>query len=96
MIVSWSRIIHMKWLQHLIFWMLSIYIIASYFAISNELELIDFIYAILFHGCLWSIVYLNLKLSIPYLWKKDRYLLYVVSLILISGIGILIHRLLFA
>ena len=90
-----ARYLAKVWILHLAFWVLSVYVMASYFAISNEIDTIDYLYSLLFHGCLWSVVYLNLRLLIPFLLSKSRYLLYLVGALLTVGLGLLIHQLLF-
>jgi sensor histidine kinase YesM len=66
----------MKWLQHLVFWVLSIYAVTEFFSISNNFKIVDLIYSLLFHGCLFPLVYLNLGLLIPHFFRKNRYWIY--------------------
>ncbi|MEM6641373.1 MAG: histidine kinase [Bacteroidota bacterium] len=84
-----------RWLQHLVFWIFSFYVIGSYFSISNELKLIDFIYSGFFHFPLILMVVVNVRLLIPRVLLKEKYLLYG----LFAGISIvgayLLHQLIF-
>ena len=95
MIIQLPRYLTKTWQMHLVLWVLSLYIMANYFAISNEVDTIDYLYSILFHGCLVSIVYLNLSILIPYLLQKERYLLYLIGGALTIALGLVIHSLLF-
>lgn len=89
------RIINQKWLQHLIFWMLSLYAIAAYFSISNQLREIDFIYSISFHFCLVPVVYINLKWLVTKFLKPERYFLFFFFFAVNILLGLLLHELIF-
>jgi len=71
-----TKVINSKWFQHPIFWVLSIYAIGDYFAISNFLKFVDFYYSLLFHIPLFFLVYVNLFLLIPRFLQKGKYLIY--------------------
>lgn len=73
------QIISSRWLQHPVFWVLSIYAIGSYFAISNTVKFIDFFYAGLFHIPLIFLVYVNLLLLVPKLLKRRLYFGYMLA-----------------
>jgi len=90
-----KKLINLKWIQHLVFWVLSVYAIGNYFSISNEIKLIDFFYAILFHIPLLFLVYINLQVLMPSLLQRNKYLLYFMSLpfLLIATFGL--HELTF-
>ena len=90
-----KQVINSKWLQHPVFWVLSVYAIGNYFAISNSFKFIDFFYSLLFHIPLVFLVYLNLLMIVPRLLKKAKYLLYVpaVLLLLLATYGV--HELTF-
>ncbi|WP_420387673.1 sensor histidine kinase [Roseivirga sp.] len=90
-----QKVINSKWIQHPVFWVLSIYAIGNYFAISSLLKFIDFFYALLFHIPLVFLVYVNLLLLVPYLLKKGKYYLYIpaAALLLLATYGI--HELTF-
>lgn len=88
-------IIRSKWLQHSVFWVLSIYAIGDYFAISNFLKFIDFFYAVLFHIPLIFLVYVNLRLLIPKFLQKGRLMLYGLGLLLLLPATYGLHELTF-
>jgi sensor histidine kinase YesM len=90
-----KNIINSKWLQHLVFWVLSIYAIASYFSISSLFSFIDVIYALIFHIPLMLMVYLNLNILIPRLFIKRKYLLYAFFAIINLGFAYAVHELVF-
>lgn len=90
-----SKAINSKWLQHPVFWMLSIYVIGEYFAISNLLKLIDFYYALLFHIPLFFLVYVNLSLLIPKFLQRGKYVSYLLMLVLLLGASYGLHELTF-
>ncbi|OEJ99769.1 sensor histidine kinase [Roseivirga misakiensis] len=71
-----ALVINSKWFQHPVFWVLSIYVIGDYFAISNFLKFVDFFYALLFHIPLFLLVYINLGLLIPRFLQRGKYFLY--------------------
>lgn len=90
-----NKLIRIKWLQHLIFWVLSIYAIGAYFSISNHLEFIDFVYSIFFHLPLAVMVYLNLQILIPRLLLKERYGLFLLLAALLLVTAMALHDLVF-
>jgi len=89
------KVINSKWLQHPVFWVLSIYAIGNYFSISNLFKFIDFFYALLFHVPLAFLVYFNLRLLIPKLLQRNKYLLYLPSAALLLAATYGIHELTF-
>ena len=68
-------------LQHILFWLLSFFVLLNIFAYSEELGKTDFIYAALFQFPLIVIVYLNLRVLIPFFLKKKKYWTYILFLI---------------
>ncbi|MFY0591132.1 sensor histidine kinase [Roseivirga sp.] len=90
-----SKVINSKWFQHPIFWVLSIYVIGDYFAISNFLKSVDFYYALLFHIPLFALVYLNLNLLVPKLLQKGRYFIYGLLAIALIHLAYGLHELTF-
>ena len=87
-----NKLIRLKWLQHSVFWMLSIYAIGSYFSIASIFAFIDYFYAILFHIPLVFLVYVNLRLLIPRLLQKGKYLLYVLFVAVDIALAYLVHE----
>ncbi len=88
-------VINSKWFQHPVFWVLSIYVIGDYFAISNFLKFIDFFYSFLFHIPLFFLVYVNLGLLIPKFLQKGKYLIYGLLAILLINACYGLHELTF-
>lgn len=89
------KIMNMHWLQHLVFWVLSTTAIATYFSISNELFIIDYIYSICFHACLIPLVYIVLRILIPYFLDREKYLFFLVGLVANIFLALGIHELVF-
>ncbi|MEC7753198.1 MAG: histidine kinase [Bacteroidota bacterium] len=90
-----QQAINSKWIQHPVFWVLSVYAIGNYFAISNLIKFIDFFYSLLFHIPLLFLVYVNLLVLVPKLLKKGKYHFYIptVALLLMTTYGV--HELTF-
>ena len=84
-----------RWWQHLLFWMLVIFILLNIFKTSDSIEKIDLIYTLLFLVPLASVAYLNLYLSVPYLLRRERYVWYALTLVLLAVSGALWLNLLF-
>jgi hypothetical protein len=76
-----------RWWQHLLFWLLVIFILLNIFKTSDSIGKIDLIYTLLFIVPLASMVYLNLYLSVPHLLRKERYVWYALALILLGVSG---------
>lgn len=68
--------------QHLLFWVLSFYVLLRLFAYEFPPQQVDYVYTFLFHLSLWLGVYLNLMLLIPNFLKKGKYLLYTLCFLL--------------
>lgn len=90
-----NRVINSKWLQHPVFWVLSIYGIVDYFAISNSLKFIDFFYALLFHIPLFFLVYMNLAVLIPKFLQRGKYVSYALLAIILVNASYGLHELTF-
>lgn len=88
-------IFSIRWIQHLLFWVLSFSFITFYYSISSFFKFIDFIYASFFHLCLFPLIYVLLRLLVPFFLEKDRYLLFAVGFLLNVGFAIGIHELVF-
>lgn len=86
------KLINSKWIQHPVFWVLSVYAIGNYFSISSIFKFIDFFYALLFHIPLVFLVYVNLRVLIPKLLEKGKYALYALSIPLLLIIAIGLHE----
>lgn len=79
-----SKLIRNRWLQHVLFWMLSFWILLHFFAYSNDLSKTDWIYTGLFHLPLMLAVYINLRGLIPLLLNSKRYLFYALTLFVLT------------
>lgn len=79
--------------QHLLFWVLSFYVLMRFFAYTDELSKVDFIYTFLFHLSLWVAVYVHLFWLIPCFLRTKKYgqyfLLFFTVLILSSALNLL-------
>lgn len=86
-----NRIIH-----HILFWILSYYVLLNLFSNSNEITRVDYIYTIVFLITLIIAVYINLLLLIPKLLRYKKYFLYSSSLLIVLLIGSFFNLLLFS
>lgn len=85
-----SRLIRMRWIQHLVFWGVSFMALLHVFTISLPVKSIDLIYPTVFLISLVIPVYLNFFLLIPVFLSGKKYLLYIASITmtLIAGTGL--------
>lgn len=90
-----TQLIKSTWFQHSVFWVLSIYAIGSYFSIASLFKFIDFFYALLFHVPLVILVYVNLRVLIPRLLEKERYIYYLLAIPLLLLLTYGVHELTF-
>jgi len=90
-----NRILNLEWLQHLIFWILSILFFTYYFSISNEISEIDLIYSVCFHLCLFPLSYILLYLLIPFFLDKERYLIFILAAVVNVLLSLAIHKFVF-
>lgn len=70
-------------LQHLVFWVLSFFVFLNLFKTGHQPEKIDYVYTLLFHLTLMPPVYLNIEWLLPALAKRNTWLLYAGSLIVL-------------
>ena len=70
-------------LQHILFWLVSYYVLLQMFKNSDEIQKIDCIYTALFHVSIVAGVYINLLILIPKLLSAKKYILYIVSLLIV-------------
>jgi sensor histidine kinase YesM len=70
-------------LQHLVFWVLSFFVFLNLFKTGHRPGKIDYVYTLLFHLSLLPPVYLNLKWLLPWLAKRNTWLLYAALLIVL-------------
>lgn len=90
-----KEILSSKWLQHLVFWVLSLYSIGSYFSISGLIKVIDFIYSGFFHIPLMILVYINIRHLVPMFLQKEKYFPFLLLGVFNIGLAYFIHELLF-
>ena len=79
-------------LQHFLFWVISFVLLLRYFAYQSEIVVSDYIYTALFHLSLIVIVYLNLRVLIPFLLQKNRFGWYFVSVLVLLFLGIRLNE----
>jgi len=82
-------------LQHAVFWILSYYILMNVFSLSSNIQRIDIIYTGIFLVSLAIPVLLNLYVFIPLLLRKGKYLLYILSFLVLMFLFAWINQLLF-
>lgn len=78
-----------RWLHHLLFWALSFFVLARFFAYESTLSAVDWIYTLLFHLSVWLAVYPNLLWLIPTFLRVGKYISYalLLSLALLAAVG---------
>lgn len=81
--------------QHLLFWLLSFYVLFRLFCTDDQYVETDLIYTFLFHISLIVMVYLNLAFLIPQFFQRKQYGLFLLGFVLVLGIGTLINHLTF-
>ena len=80
------RLTRNRLFQHILFWCFSFLVLLNILKVSSEVKQIDLIYTAIFHLPILLIVYLNLKVLIPRLLEKAKYLVYgIFSLILVTA-----------
>ncbi len=73
------QIVQNRLLQHSSFWALSLYVLFKIFNLNEDQSWTDWIYTLLFHISLISLVYINTIVLIPYLLRRNWYLLFILS-----------------
>ncbi|MCY1633056.1 sensor histidine kinase [Marinifilum sp. D737] len=76
-----SIIIQNRLVHHFLFWTLSFYTLVQFFALQEDISKIDVVYTALFHISLLFGVYVNVLLLIPYLLKREKYVLYAICFV---------------
>lgn len=80
---SLSKMIQSRFLHHLLFWVLSFYVLIHYFSYEESLSKIDYVYTALFHISLVIGVYINLLLLIPEFLRREKYFLFLLGFIVV-------------
>lgn len=89
------RLLRDRKLQHVLFWCLSFLILVNVLKVSSGIKRIDLIYTAVFHLPIISVVYLNLNLLFPLLWKKGTYFNYACAVLVLVALGSGFYLLLF-
>jgi len=90
-----TRIIQNPLLQHGIFWILSYFILLNIFSLSSTFQRIDYIYTSIFLISLIIPVALNLYVFIPQFLRKNKYLVYGISFLMLLFAFSWINQLIF-
>lgn len=90
-----GKTIRNRTLQHTMFWCLSFLILVNILKVSAEVKQIDLIYAAVFHIPIVMVVYANLRILFPWLWEKERYFFYAVSVLVLAVFGAGFYLILF-
>jgi len=80
---------------HILFWLLSFYVLLSLFSDSNEFSKVDYIYTTIFLTSIVFAVYFNLFILVPRFLKPRKFIFYSVLLILVLTTGALFNLILF-
>ncbi|MDZ7604570.1 MAG: histidine kinase [Cyclobacteriaceae bacterium] len=73
-----NQLLKSRWLQHILFWSLSLYALLKNFQVSSELAVTDYIYTGVFSMFLVAAVYVNLLALIPGFFQQGRYGIYMI------------------
>lgn len=71
-----SKVLQARWVQHLLFWGVSWYLLLCVFASSNKIMPVDSIYTTVFLVPVAACVYINIILLIPFILAKEKHILY--------------------
>ncbi len=80
---------------HLAFWAVVYIILVRHFSISSELKGIDYLFGGLFQVAVMLPVYVNLFLLLPFLFKRKKYLLYLLGLAVDAALFLGFHGFVF-
>lgn len=80
---------------HLAFWAIVYLVLVRHFSISSELKGIDYLFGALFQAAVMIPVYVNLILLVPYLFKRKKYVLYLLGLGLNAALFLGVHWFIF-
>lgn len=82
-------------LVRLIFWLISIFALARFFQIGDELERIDWYFSLLFHIPIVLAVYVNLLILIPKHLQKRQFIPYIFTFMADLGMAVFLHDITF-
>jgi len=82
--MNWlSKVTRKRLLQHITFWSISFYILLNNFQTTSQIAPVDIIYTGIFITFLMTASYINLFVLVPVFFKKGRYVVYVISMIVL-------------
>ncbi len=90
-----ERIIQHRMVQHLLFWLLSFYVLFRLFCTDEKYVETDLIYTFLFHISLVFLVYANLNILLPRYFQSKRYGYYILGFSIVLALGTLLNHLTF-
>jgi len=86
-----KKFIQNRFFLHVLFWVISFYILLQHFSISQKITNVDYLFTTLFHVSILCAVYINLYFLIPRFLNKQNYLKYIFSLMALFGLFYGIH-----
>ncbi|NRB47697.1 MAG: sensor histidine kinase [Saprospiraceae bacterium] len=90
-----ERIVQHRMVQHLLFWLLSFYVLFRVFCTDDKYVETDLIYTFLFHISLVFLVYSNLNFLLPRYFKTKRYGRYIFGFAVVLALGTVLNHLTF-
>lgn len=90
-----TRQMAVHWIQHLAFWSLSFLILVNVLKVSSQIQQIDLVYSLIFHIPVLLVVYFNHSVLFPHLLARNRFVLYVLAVLLTMAVGAEFYLLLF-
>ena len=87
-----SQVPGRHWMEYAVFWTISVWFLASYFSMGENIERIDLIYTLLFHISILFGVSVNSFILIPRVLAKGKTLIYILSFFLLLEICIRLNQ----
>lgn len=87
LINSIVRLAQVRVIQHLTFWAFSFLVLVNILRVSAEIQRIDLIYAFVFHLPILLVVYTNEAILFPRLLEKNKYIWYLLSIVILLALG---------
>ncbi|MDX1591256.1 MAG: histidine kinase [Balneolaceae bacterium] len=87
-----SQVPGRHWMEYAVFWTISVWFLASYFSMGENIERIDLIYTLLFHISILFGVSVNSFLLIPRVLAKGKTLIYILLFFLLLEICIQLNQ----
>ncbi len=79
-------------LEYLIFWTVSMYVLANFFSYGDSVERIDWIYTLLFHISIWFGISLNSFFLIPRLLATGKVVWYIIGIMVLLQLMIMLNQ----